>query len=462
MNQLKLQKKIIIPNLLLAGALFLYVLTFYNNLSTMSVIIYFTFFINFTIVITGILKSELAISINKINWYFFLIFLIIIPFYQLNSGYAPRSLFLTEYEIVFTNVLIMIWCVGYYASYNLKSKRYTLKGNKSLPIPKSKGFYLTLFFSSLVSFVFAVGISGLENLFIRDALEFSENTFGILIFFLTRSTPALSIAIFLWAKKKKIKVLPTYQTNLIILILLIITIILNNPITLSRFLIGAVYLGLLISAYDMSVFKGKRFDILLIFSIVIIFPLMYAFKFYTLEQILSPSVSLDINNYNSLDFDAYQMIGRTIRYVEVVGYQYGSQLRSVLLFFMPRDIWDVKGLPSGELVATFQNVSFTNLSSPIVAEGFIDFGIIGVLLYSLVFGRIAKFIDYRTHMCSKDSQNIYFIEIVFSFILGFFVFIYRGALQPSFLRLMGFLLFLMMLYAGTKLSESIKNNKKKR
>ncbi|PRY82458.1 O-antigen polymerase [Alkalibacterium olivapovliticus] len=450
MNQLSMNRKILIPNILLAGVLLIYVLTFFNNLSSLSINVYLTFFINFIVVVAGILKCELPISLNKINWYFLLIFLVIIPFYQLTSGYAPRNMFLTEYEIMFTNVLILIWCIGYYLSYNMKNAEIKVMTGDSLVLPQSKSFYLFLVVISIVCLAYESATTGFANLFIRGTSDFDDDTFGILIYFLTRSIPAISLAIYLWTIKKKIRIFPKYHMVIISLILFVVTFILNNPVTLSRFLIGAIYMGLLISLFNISIFKGKRFDILLIFSIVIIFPLMYALKFYTLEQMFSPEYTLEINNYNSVDFDAFQMIGRTIRFVETYGYQYGRQLRSVLFFFMPRDILDIKGIPSGQLVATIQNVSYTNLSSPIVAEGFIDFGIVGVILYSFVCGKITKFFDYKTYTLKKDSNNIYFIEIAFSFLIGYLVYIYRGALQPTFLRLMGFFLFLIVIYAVNK------------
>lgn len=462
MNTLKIKKSIIIPNLLLVGVIIIYVLTFFNNLTSLSVNVYLTFLINFIVVVAGILHCKLPISLNKINWYFFLIFLIIIPFYQLTSGYAPRNMFLTEYEIIFTNLLILLWCVGYFLSYNLKNSDVPLKTKKALAVPKSKPFYTFLLIASILCFIQAIAATGFSNLFIRGEVDLDEGTFGILIFFLTRSTPALSLSIFLWTLKKKIHIFPNYQMYAYSAVLLFITIILNNPLTMSRFLIGAVYLGLIISAFKMSLFKGKRFDVLLIFSLVIIFPIMHALKFYTIEQILSPSVSLEINNYNSVDFDAYQMIGRTIRFAERYSYQFGSQLRSVLLFFMPRDIWDVKGDPSGQLVATIQNVSYTNLSSPIVAEGFIDFGVIGVFAYSFIFGKIAKLIDFKKYRLEKSTHSIYFNEILFSFLIGFSVYIYRGALQPTFLRLMGFFLFLIIMFVITKLMFSKNRDYKKR
>lgn len=457
LNYLKLKKRDVVPNILLAAVLMVYILTFFNNSLTLSLSVYMTFFINFIIVVFGILKSELPLSLNKINWYFFLIFLIIIPFYQLSSGYAPRNMYLTEYEIIFTNILITLWCIGYYISYNFKSSDIKLRTRKNSSIPKRKSFYYLLLISSVICLTYAIATFGFENLFIRDAAESDEGTFAILIFFLLRAPPAFSLSIFLWTIKKKVWVFHKQQMYLMTLVLTVITFILNYPVSLSRFLIGAVYLGLIVSGFNINLFKGKRFDILLILSIVVIFPIMYAFKMYTLEQILSPGYTLEINNYNSVDFDAYQMIGRTIRFVERYGYQFGGQLRSVLLFFIPRDFMNIKGDPSGELVATIQNVSFTNLSSPIVAEGFIDFGVLGVFLYAFIFGKIAKFFDFKTYELMNDSKNIYFVEIVFSFLIGFFVYIYRGALQPTFLRLMGFYLFLMVIYMASRFRFSNKD-----
>lgn len=461
MSNIKIEKKAIIPGIVLFGILLIFLISFIDNPIVLTFSLYLTFIINFIVVVFGILRSKYPISLNKINWYFILIFLVIIPFYQFTTGYAPRNLYLTNYEANYTNIMIFIWCIFFYISYNTTTfKAQKNKVKKTLEIPDSKFFYFSLLIFSVGCFLIAIYLIGFPNFFIRENAGYREDAFSIMIDFLIRSVPVLSLSIYLWALKKKVNIYPKLVMYLFSIILFFITFILNYPASLSRFLIGAVYLGLIISTFKFSFFKGKRFDIILIISILVIFPIMYLLKFYTVQEILMSKASINLNNFNSVDFDAFQMIGRTIRFVGEYGLQYGNQLKSVLFFFVPRAIVDLKGIPSGELVASIQNISFTNLSSPIVAEAYIDFGLIGVIIYAFVFGKIARYIDFKTYSLDKVDNKTFFIEIFFSFLIGFFVYIYRGALQPTFLRLMGFLLFLFILYFVYSLKRKFQNSNK--
>lgn len=452
MNGLEFKKKHIVMNFLLFGAVVLYVLFIVTNPIGLSKSIYLTFFANLLIVMVGILSSRSPISLNKIALYFILIFLVIVPFYQLTSGYAPREMDLTHAEILYTNLLIFLWCLFYLMSYNVDIGSKKSMTTEPLNIPNSKWFYSFLVGCSVISLILAIGLIGFSNLFIRGEAYLDKGTFSIMIDLLIRSIPVISLSVFLWTKKKKIDLFSPVIMNSLIVLLGVIVFILNYPVSLSRYMTGAVYLGIIVSGFEFSLFKGKRFDVLILVTIIVIFPIMYLFKFYTLEQILTTTNLTNINNYNSLDFDAFQMIGRTIRYTESVGLQLGGQLRSVVLFFMPRAIIDLKGIPSGELVASFQKVSFINLSSPMVAEGYIDFGVIGVMMYAVVFGKIAKYFDRTVYKTDKIKNHVYFNEIAFPFLLGFSVYLYRGALQPSFLRLMGFFLFLIILFVVCKVA----------
>ena len=153
-----------------------------------------------------------------------------------------------------------------------------------------------------------------------------------------------------------------------IVILLILLLCLNFPVSLSRYWIGSVYIGIGLIAFG-KYLGTKTFDIGIIFVFAVIFPIFQLFKWYTLTDLITGTTTMNlIEVYNNADFDAYSLFVRTFEYVGDFGITYGKQLFTTLLFFIPRVIWPTKSIPTGELVATAQNQFFTNLSAPLQAE----------------------------------------------------------------------------------------------
>ncbi|MFC0603408.1 hypothetical protein [Winogradskyella pulchriflava] len=92
--------------------------------------------------------------------------------------------------------------------------------------------------------------------------------------------------------------------------------------------------------------------------------------------------------FSSLHYDAYANIMATVDYVSANGFSYGYQLLSTLLFFVPRSLWGAKPTSSGELIGNYlideYNFGYSNLSNPLVSEGYVDFGFFGLIFMALV------------------------------------------------------------------------------
>ena len=395
-----------------------------------------------------IIHDEKNYSLNKMHWFFILVFMVIAPISQFSSGYFPWDYSISDEYITKANNIIILWIVIYSTSYAFSGKilfktSYShnsyKKDKEPLDCNNQTQWFLVLI--SIISTIIMIRLAGFRNLFIRGTTILSDSTFGIMIVFLLRSIPPISALILLQEKKKSKNIhIP------IILILIILTIILNSPVALSRYWSGTVYIGLLIGLMPRKVFDSRRFDILVLISLIIVFPIFRLFKYYTLSDVLQMNNIYNLfESYNTSDFDAYSMLCRIIEYVDAYDFQYGKQLRSVIFFFIPRDIWNIKGTPTGHLVSYTQNASYTNLSAPLMGEGFIDFGIIGVIMYAGIFAYVLNKFDNSYWNLFYEKDN-YYIHIILPFMLGFVIFIMRGALQPVFLRVMGFFLFLMIYY----------------
>jgi hypothetical protein len=131
--------------------------------------------------------------------------------------------------------------------------------------------------------------------------------------------------------------------------------------------------------------------------------------------------------FNTLHYDAFANIGATIDYIGYEGYAYGNQLLGAFFFFVPRGLWQDKPISTGQLVGEHlidtYDFTYSNLSNPMVSEGYINFGIFGIILLALL---LAASINYlKTWLQSKDylkmMMGFYFAIHLLFFLRGDFM-----------------------------------------
>jgi hypothetical protein len=73
---------------------------------------------------------------------------------------------------------------------------------------------------------------------------------------------------------------------------------------------------------------------------------------------------------------------------------------------VPRKIWENKPISSGEFIGNYlrdtygNKYSFTNLSNPYVSEGYLNFGILGVIMFAIF---LAFFMSRMTNWVNGDN-----------------------------------------------------------
>jgi hypothetical protein len=82
----------------------------------------------------------------------------------------------------------------------------------------------------------------------------------------------------------------------------------------------------------------------------------------------------------SKDFDGFQQSINTVSFVDDLGHAYGTYTLSGVLYFVPRSVWPEKERPASIDVAARRGYLFTNLSLPLHAEMYLDFGPVGMAL----------------------------------------------------------------------------------
>jgi hypothetical protein len=133
------------------------------------------------------------------------------------------------------------------------------------------------------------------------------------------------------------------------------------------------------------------------------------------------------------------MLVSAIRHSKTYGCTWGGQLLGAILFFVPRSVWPTKPIGSGAMLIKKElgRDAFSNISCPFIAEGMVNFGLIGVALFALFLGTLLTKLDktYWEHF-EKESKAVCFAPYLFLVFMLFFVM--RGDLLSSFAYVCGF------------------------
>jgi hypothetical protein len=141
--------------------------------------------------------------------------------------------------------------------------------------------------------------------------------------------------------------------------------------------------------------------------------------------------------FASIDFDGFQQVINSVAYVRDTGHSDGHYVLSALLFFVPRSLWASKATPASIDVATHRGYAFTNLSLPLDAELFIDFGAVVMILILLTAGTVLGRMD-TLWLVAPASRSALMVPYLGVAMLG----VIRGPLgsaAPVYLTVIGLL-----------------------
>ena len=135
------------------------------------------------------------------------------------------------------------------------------------------------------------------------------------------------------------------------------------------------------------------------------------------------------NVYLEGHYDAHQMFISVQKYVDRYGLSWGYQLLGAVLFFVPRSLWPTKPVGTGRMAFEALNqYYFTNVSAPLVAEGYVNFDLAGIILFGLALGSLANRLDYKYW---HDQREFSYTRVLYPFIMLKLFFVLRGDLLSS-------------------------------
>ncbi len=380
---------------------------------------------------------------NSIIIVFFFLFFVVAPTIQLGEKpiFLINTLPYDENNSFYINCLVIVFLISYMLAYVRMNE--TVELELTLHFNQSTGRLFTLNLLMITSIV-AAYVAFNEISEIISALDFGPEEEESTSVALLRKKILYNVPIACMLYLSTVKFRKNKYKIVYIFLILILIIITKNPIIERRSGLGPTYLMLL------YIFIPKVFDtnskilVTFILIFVILFPLSAIFTNTsystwtesTWQNLGKISFSKTIyGHFNSLHYDAWANVDSAVRFTTGYGYQYGLQLMGVVFFFVPRAIWPDKPIATGHLVGEFLKNDFTmwfdNLSSPIIAEGYVDFGIFGVVLFGIVLAMVAHRINTISYKHDKLKK---YTAIYVAFSL---MFVLRGSLMSSYSYICG-------------------------
>lgn len=321
--------------------------------------------------------------------------------------FIKTNALISLFHIIF--FLFYIGIKGYISKKRIKKITYDVSYKKGLR---------DIFLIILISIAFLIiGFPFLRDEYILHNWTISSYSPGYqLIFkkiFFTLPLAGLVLCKYFFDTKKKYN--QAWLVNLVFIsIIFVLIIITKNPLIEKRNALGPVYLLIVFLFFPLLLNSNVKSCLFLFGVMVIGFPLIQIvthIEYGALELLSNPSLitsAVDREDFNrgymSLNYDAFCNIGIALEIVQEQGFSYGYQLLSALLFFIPRTLWatkpDSSGLLIGDYVIENHGYYFANLSNPLVSEGYMNFGILGVVIAAIALAMTCVY--FLTWLNSND------------------------------------------------------------
>ncbi len=388
---------------------------------------------------------------------FTFLFFIVAPMVQINSFEGTNPAFENHLPYsadatIYTNVLIALFNLVFFSSYVFFKRWRWLRSSPILS--KQSQFVSPLLIVALAVLTFVVFMASLN--FVQDELTrpaWRRSVFPTVVFLIWKKVfflvPFAGIILcFQYFKREKKKAV-NYLTIIAMMIFMgVLLFWFKNPLVEKRNALGPLYISLIFLVVPKLFNTNIKSLFFLFFTMIVAFPLsaMFTHTEANFEEILeNPLVFFEemkgggiASAFNTLNYDAFSNIMATMDRVHYHGFEYGNQLLSAFLFFVPRGLWEDKPISTGELVGNHlidrYEFTYSNLSNPLVSEGYINFGIIGVVIAAFVLALVL--IRFLGWLHSKDM-----LKRLMAFYLAIhLIFLLRGDFTNGFSYYVGALI----------------------
>src|SRR5919112_1074740 len=216
---------------------------------------------------------------------------------------------------------------------------------------------------------------------------------------------------------------------------LIAQVLVNNPISSARFWFVTVALSTVLVLLPRRL---GAFRALLLSGVVlslVVFPVADRFRYDDGEGRVQRTST--VGTLAAKDYDQMNMVVNTVTYVQDgPGHTWGRQTAGHVLFWLPRSVWDSKPRDTGTIVGEYFGTANVNLSEPLWAELWIDFGLPGMLLGFLALGYLLRRGDRWYAWAVDRGRRITTVGMIAVPVLaGYSAILLRGSLLQAMGRL---------------------------
>lgn len=199
----------------------------------------------------------------------------------------------------------------------------------------------------------------------------------------------------------------------------------NNPINTPRFRLmsAAITLIVIFAPTGSKGFKAL-FACGYLIALITLFPFLHQLS----RAEKGTNLFVDAVKYygSSGDFDAFQSVINVYYLVESRGVTWGQRLISDVLVFVPREIWPDKAVPTGAEAARHAGYSFVNISAPLPAEFYADFGWAGAALGGALIGLLIARLDSALDAAKRGGSPT--LLLLFGLAAGYSTILMRGSI----------------------------------
>lgn len=388
-------------------------------------------------------------------WIFVYVFLGLAPFLQLLKGHFPAPGVYLDSVSTVAALLVLLGMLAFDAGYVTcrPSRNGALK--KILTRPLNKSIIPIVAFATLIlSALLLLSTHLVESLFVPRAVRSTllhaqlDGSAQIRLVLKLAKTPSVAITaamaiVGIYRKKRQLPIGMGWK--ILFFVMVLATLILNNPLSTARLMVGSILLAAFLMFWKKPS-VNKATIIVLVFGIVFVFPVASVFR-----TSLNVNVSARIADFSptqsmvqSSDFDSFQMIQNGLIVVDRSGYRYGAQLVGALLFWVPRKLWPGKPVGTGHWIAEklgfYQN---TNRSAPLWVEFFVDGGWLWLIIGMVLYGKLVRRLD-RGYAVAALYGTPQLVSILVPLFAGYQIYFLRGSLMGGISSFSPILLFAVL------------------
>lgn len=416
----------------IVAAIYISVLFSYPQNSNLAVLV-----TSFAVVTYATSRSFFRVKYNYSIYQFFyifsLLFMGIAPLVQYKQSVQTVGGYdISDSTYAWVNIILLVVFIVIDSIYSYRNKKLS---RSSQVIVKKDAFYgrvndtlflkIALLSVSMVSLIYVIYINqyDLLGIFYRDVLIDRVEIENSTTLIMTGAIRPLSIFAFIFYYK--------FGTNkLFKLILFLLALVTCFPAALTRFYAGAYWVPVILTIFY-SLNTKKILGYAYTAGILILFPAFEIFRamslYATKEDVINEFFKRVSEAFTSMSYDSYQSLAFVVQNEFVT---YGQQLLGVVGLFIPRVIWESKPIGSGFTVAQEFGLGFDNISMNFFGEGYINFGLIGILIFAIGLAIAMRYLDGRYWTRGVASGALF--PVIYLVILGIFAYIMRGDMIGSF------------------------------